>query len=453
MYWETYIGIFIISLILRPFLLIKAIGYSIMSKFFNKYGTHRKEDGNNNIIFVGGLGTYGSREAFGYEYWRIIDKSLPWVPKVGPFSSIDDRAHELFYDLVETSKIRYNKSHSHIHDCEVHKQDHMNEDKNKFKHIYLKEEKGNSDPNYKPEEDYVLIGHSSGGLTIYRFLYLLHKQHAYLVNSKDFPTFTKDGFPGDIKDYSQITEPIFTKDNGEAFSITPRRFKKLITVSTPRSGVEYYENLGMDKDTEMLRKDTFTYTLAKNVSMLYHKFPSIRKYYDFHFPQFKGRNDITNSKDIILRDFIPENSRKHTNKGLSVISLYDLRDIRVISSDSVKVQKSTRDGKRETFTYPNPFASIIIHALSYFQGEYRKNIGENDGVLTVESQKYGRECDRCKNCIHPKNKEIIRMCTHCKMVYTNYDHVEITGIFRYISTVDDLYSKLLNEEFDRVIER
>lgn len=108
--------------------------------------------------------------------------------------------------------------------------------------------------------------------------------------------------------------------------------------------------------------------------------------------------------------------------------------------------------KKETFTYPNPFSSLIIHFLSHYQGEYRKNIGENDGVLSVESQKYGRECKRCEYSIHSKNKNVIRMCIHCKTVYTNYDHVEIAGIFRYISEIENLYSKILNEEFDKVIE-
>lgn len=51
-----------------------------------------------------------------------MDRTLSWVPKIGPFSSIDDRARELFYDLIDTTEIRYSKSHSKFHECTKPKQ-------------------------------------------------------------------------------------------------------------------------------------------------------------------------------------------------------------------------------------------------------------------------------------------------------------------------------------------
>lgn len=411
MYVLEYIVLFFIYLDLKVFYFFKYLIQNIVERLFYN------SEINGDIIFVGGLGTYGSTEAFRLQYWGILDKKITWVPKIGPFSSIDDRARELFYALVPGEYIHYNPDHNHTR--KVSKRD----ETNYHGKITLNEDETNN------EEDlgkYTLIGHSAGGPTILRMLHLLAEQHKYLIEKN----LTTIPFPQGMDDIEGKLH--FIKDNGESWIITPKHFKSVITISSPYGGVTYYKagNFNPDYTSKRFGLAWFVYGLIQLYYLI--SIPLYRIVYDVFLSQFSWRYSFFDkNEDHIIMSMVPKNNKSVSDQGMKVIEAYEMKTMRITTEATVRLRN---------YNIIDPSKSLIL--FPFFPLQYPYNIGKHDGVVELDSQLYGINCE----CTKKDKRELSNIweCPKCGVIYTKYDHVEIVGIFQSNPTIKDLYNKLLN---------
>lgn len=382
-----------------------------------------------NTVFVGGFGTFDTSELFSFQYWGIIGEKLLWVPKIAPFSSMDDRARELFYTMVDGSKIYYDPDHGHNHSK------YQDKFENRQGRIHLSDEPKENDKVRK----IILVGHSSGGPTINRLIELLRCHHAYLVQEGLLP---EDTYPNYAKD-GVTPKLIFYKErncNYKPWIITPRFIKRVVYISSPLGGVEYYHRGGFvkseDKSQDMKPKFMRLWWWFSVILMLYQKcFSSIKTYiYDTHISQFPTISSFVNNNDHIVTGLTPENAKGQTDIALSICKQYSIKTYRIITEASIPVRGFGEMMRPFGTLYLLPF---VISSIGYFKDK------RNDGVVSVESQLYGME--KCEGCKHRCYKRIWK-CKKCKTIYTQYDHLQIVGTFEYSKEVNDLYSEVFDFE-------
>jgi len=226
-----------------------------------------------NCVFVGGFGTFNPKELFGIDYWGIFGDNLTWTPKIGPFSSMEDRASELIAEIFNLPTIVY-------------------------PHTNLSKPRVQVDNKLDLSKNLTLIGHSGGGNTINAMLIMLEKEMF-----------------GDLKDKLLIG--------------------KIIYLASPQKGVEYLCDAVKVKSDDTMIKYGLGWWFLSGI-YYYNKYCKYltSNVFDLYIDQYQTFESWVNTNNNIFTGFMPHNAIKSYEQASQIILNKQIKTEKIITYSS-----------------------------------------------------------------------------------------------------------------------
>lgn len=399
----------------------------------------------NNTIFIGGAFTFPPNRMSFDPCWGMSNGKVCWMPKIGPVSSPEDGACELFASLFGMKEVRYfHRNTTGANKAEkVFGNAWLRDVQDKLM-CYLTGHEVNKicePPKISDREKINIVTHSNGFVWVSQFLIYLHYHKMGMIKLKKSKgiSLTED----EIALLMKVTDldndeykVLFYNDHGDPMDIGPSIINKMAFISPVAGGIEYIRSaMGITDDMSFKRLSLGWFVSL--LAIVYNKLSA-----------FKLDNNYKNKPQEC--SYIPEEggihvgwveplSKKRTDLFISIAKLHGIPTIRVVSESSTKIFD---------VYLGNPFNSMLLLIPKLFGcgwyldnkhgDEYSKELSRHDGVISTSSQIYGNECT-CHHLVsHPDE---VRTCNDCGSIFAKLDHF---GIISKTKTALKVHDKIFD---------
>lgn len=380
------------------------------------YGIKRSLDRKpeEDTIFIGGAFSFPIGNMLYDTYWCSGDK-VCWAPRIGPVSSPEDGARELFASLRGSNHETLPYSFiTRIYMFIVHLFSGIEYDNIGRPPILSSKSKIN------------VITHSNGFVWAGQLLIYLHQHKIGMMKEKMSRgvelTSGELSLLGKIRDIDSSEYKILFYDNDrEPIDVGPDVFRKMCFVVPPAGGIEFMRSFLDTLDDFSFNKFGAGWLIAQLSS------------------RWNSSATYLSGKEGIHTGWIEPLARKRTDMIMEIAELYNIPVTRVIGESSTNMfgLHLTRPFCSLSVTLSTMFGCGRVLDSDRYGDLYSQELSSHDGVISTRSQLYGVKCS-CRD--SPKKEDVVT-CDTCGTIYTTLDH---TGIISGTGDAVEIHQKIFD---------